>query len=270
MRLSKVALIDADILAYQAAVVAEQAFDWGDGMWTLHAFEPDAIRAFDEMVNRIIEKVDADDCYMMFSDKENWRTEILPTYKQNRSGVRKPMLLRFLREVAYEKYQCVSIPTLEGDDVLGMWLTQPSKLEPVRDLVLCSIDKDFKTIPGKHYNFKKDEFFEVSEHEADKWHMIQTLTGDATDGYQGCPGVGPVGAEKILQKALDEGTPWANPAQLRELYWQHVVKAFDKAGFGEEEALTQARVARILRYEDYDHINKKVILWTPTCTNSLA
>ena len=266
----RVALIDADILAYQAAVVSEQSFDWGDGMWTLHAFEPDAIAAFNTILNTIVEKTKADDFYLMFSDRDNWRKDVLPTYKSNRSGVRKPMLLRFLKEIAEENYKCVTMPGLEGDDVLGIWMTQPSKLEPVRELILCSIDKDFKTIPGKHYNFKADEFFEISEHEADKWHMVQTLTGDTTDGYAGCPGCGPKTAEKILQAALDEGTPWANPQQLREIYWKHVVKAYDKAGFGEEEALVQARVARICRHSDYDHVNKKVILWTPTCTNSLV
>jgi 5'-3' exonuclease len=263
MRPTKVALIDADILAYQAAVVSEQAYNWGDGLWTLHAFESDALAAFESMLHNILEKVGAKEFYLFFSDKENWRKDVLPTYKSNRSGVRKPMLLSFLRAVAEEQYRCISMPGLEGDDVLGIWMTQPSKLEPVRELILCSIDKDFKTIPGKHYNFKKDEFFEISEHEADKWHMIQTLTGDTTDGYAGCPGCGPKGAEKVIQKALDEGTPWANRKQLNEIYWKHVVAAYDKAGFGEEEALVQARVARILRHEDYDYINKKVILWTP-------
>jgi 5'-3' exonuclease len=264
MRPTKVALIDADILVYQAAVVCEQAHDWGDGMWTLHVFETDAIKAFTEILNKILEKTKADDFYLMFSDRENWRKEVLPSYKSNRSGVRRPMLLSFLREVAEERYKCVSMPGLEGDDVLGIWMTQPSKMAPIRELILCSIDKDFKTIPGKHYNFKADEFFEITEHQADYWHMNQTLTGDTTDGYAGCPGCGPKTADKILQAALNEGTPWANPAQLREIYWKHVVKAFDKAGFGEEEALVQARVARICRAEDYDQLNKKVILWNPS------
>jgi DNA polymerase-1 len=266
----RVALIDADILAYQAAVISENSFDWGDGMWTLHAFEPEAIAAFDSMVANIKEKTKATDVLLVFSDKENWRKDVLPTYKGNRAEVRKPMLLRFLREIAYEKYQCLSLPTFEGDDVLGIWATMPSKMEPIREFVICTIDKDMKSIPGKHYNFKKDEHFEVTQHEADYYHMLQTLTGDTTDGYSGCPGVGPVAAGKILQKAMEEGTPWANPAQLREIYWKHVVKAYDKAGFGEEEALVQARVARICRAEDYDQLTKKVILWTPTCTSSLT
>ena len=259
----RTALIDADILAYQAAVVSEQAYDWGEGLWTLHAFEQDAIKAFESSLSSLCEKVEAEKALLVFSDKKNWRKDVLPSYKSNRSSTRKPMLLTFLREHAFENHECVSKPDLEGDDVIGIYATFKSKLEPVREFIICSLDKDFKTIPGKHYNFGRDEFFEVTEHTADYWHMMQTLTGDATDGYVGVPGCGPKTAEKILQKALDEGTPWANPKQLREIYWKHVIAAYDKAGFGEEEALVQARVARILRAEDYDDIQKKVILWTP-------
>ena len=263
------AIIDADILAYQAASVSEKPTDWGDGLWTLHAFEEEAALAFETSLNRVLEKVGATSFILAFSDSGNWRKDVLPTYKSNRSGTRKPMLLKFLREYA-KKYQCLSVPGLEGDDIMGIWSTTSSKPAPVREFILCTTDKDLKTIPGKHYNFGKDEFFEITEHQADFYHMMQTLTGDSTDGYSGCPGCGPVGAKKIMQAALDEGTPWANPQQLREIYWKHVVKAFNKAGFGEEEALVQARVARILRAKDYDSITKKVILWTPTSTPSLV
>lgn len=260
----RIALIDADILAYQAAAVSEQPINWDQEMWTLHAFESDAIRAFETPLSTLIEKVEATQYLLAFSDKDNWRKQVLPTYKSNRTGVRKPLLLKFLREYAQAKHQCISMPTLEGDDVIGIYATTKSKLDPVREFIICSLDKDFRTIPGKHYNFGRDEFFEVSEHEADKAHMLQTLTGDSTDGYAGCPGCGPKTAEKILQAALEEGTPWADSQQLREIYWKHVVAAYAKAGFGEEEALTRARVARILRAQDYDDIQKKVILWTPT------
>lgn len=264
----RTALIDADILAYQAAVVSEQAFDWGDGMWTLHVFETDAIAAFETILKGILEKTKADNFFLAFSDRNNWRKDVLPTYKGNRKDVRKPMLLTFLQQYAREKYQVISLPGLEGDDVLGIWATTKGKLDPVREFIICTTDKDLKTIPGKHYNFGKDEFFEITEHQADFYHMLQTLTGDTADGYKGCPGCGAVTAQRIMQAALDSGTPWANPEQLREIYWQHVVKAYDKAGFGEEEALVQARVARILRVEDYDTETMKVKLWTPSAASS--
>jgi 5'-3' exonuclease len=255
------ALIDADILIYQAAAVSEQAVDWEDGLWTLHVFEQDAIRAFETSLQSLLEKVEAKDYLLAFSDSNNWRKSVLPTYKANRSGVRKPMLLKFLKEYCYENHRFIQIPEMEGDDILGVYATMKDPHRP--DYVICSIDKDLKTIPGKHFNFGRNEFFEINEHKADFWHMVQTLTGDSTDGYAGCPGIGPVTAEKILKKALDEGTPWANPQQLREIYWKHVVAAYEKAGLGEEEALVQARVARILRSEDFDDITKKVILWNP-------
>ena len=260
----RTALIDADILAYQAAVTAEQATDWGDGLWTLHAFEEEAIGSFDSLLSTLLVKVGATKFFLAFSDSTNWRKDILPTYKSNRSGTRKPMLLKALREYALKTYPCLTKPSLEGDDVIGIWATTKNKIGLAEDFIICSLDKDFRTIPGSHYNFGKDEFFEVSEHEADKAHMLQALTGDATDGYSGCPGVGPKTAEKILQAALDEGTPWADQKQLKAIYWKHIVKAYEKAGFGEEEALTQARVARILRATDYDDIQKRITLWTPT------
>ena len=262
MRPIKVALIDADILAYQSSIVSEQAYDWGDGLWTLHAFEEEAIHSFNSLLNSIIEKVEAEEFFLAFSDKDNWRKGVLPTYKSNRAGVRKPMLLKFIREYAYAQYRCISKPELEGDDVLGIWATSPDMTETA-DYVICSIDKDLKTIPGKHYNFQKNEFYTISEAEADYWHMSQALTGDTTDGYSGCPGVGPKGAEKVLQAAQAEMEPFVRPKQARAILWGHVVKAYAKAGLGEEEALVQARVSRILRASDYNDIQKQVILWSP-------
>ena len=253
------ALVDADILAYQAAAASEQPIQWDDGLWTLHAFEGEAERRFDEMLDNITKAVEADKVILALSDSENWRKAVLPTYKSNRAATRKPLLLKHLKDRALDKYEAFLRPTLEGDDCLGILGT----MKKTGDSIICSLDKDFKTIPGRHYNFGRKEFFDVTLQQADYWHMVQTLTGDTTDGYTGCPSIGSKTAEKILQAALDEGTTEATPQQLREIYWQHVVKAYAKAGLSEEEALTQARVARICRSSDYDFKTKQVILWSP-------
>jgi DNA polymerase-1 len=240
----RVALIDADVVAFQSAVVNEKAIDWGEGVWTQHAHEEDVIRSFRASVNSIQEAVGADKVILAFSDKTNWRKDVLPSYKANRANTRQPMLRKFITEWAKENYESFTRDTLEGDDVLGILATRKSQDE----MIICTIDKDMKTIPGQHYNFGKKEVFEVTEEEADYWHLYQTLVGDATDNYAGCPGVGPVAAKKVLDK---------DPS------WAGVVKAFDKAGLGEEEALTQARVARICRASDYDFKTKQVKLWSP-------
>jgi DNA polymerase-1 len=155
-------------------------------------------------------------------------------------GVRKPILLAHLKSYAEKNYVVYVEDNLEGDDLLGLY-SNPNT-------IICSIDKDLKTIPGKHYNFGKDEFYDVSEEEADYNHLFQTLTGDATDGYPGCPGCGPKTAEKILAKSCG---------------WEAVQTAYNKQGLSEEEALTQARVARILRPGEFDFDTNTVKLWSP-------
>lgn len=54
------ALVDADILAYQAAAASEQPIQWDDDLWTLHAFEGEGERRFDEMLDNITKAVEAD------------------------------------------------------------------------------------------------------------------------------------------------------------------------------------------------------------------
>lgn len=255
----RIALIDADVTAFASAVVAEKPIDWGDGIWTLHADEDEGRRVFAQSVERIQEKTEADKVILTFSDKANWRKGVLPTYKSNRADTRPPIIRRALTEWAMEEYECFVRPTLEGDDVLGILATKDNP--EGHQYIICTIDKDLKTIPGLHYNTKHDKLFEVTVEEADRFHMKQALMGDATDGYSGCPGVGPVAADRILDKALGADESWQKtPVQAM---WEAVVHAYAKAGLGEEEALTQARVARICRAEDYDFKRKQVKLWTP-------
>ena len=82
--------------------------------------------------------------------------------------------------------------------------------------------------------------------------MYQTLIGDRVDGYEGCKGIGDVTARKILgeigEKSLEE-------------MWDLVKKTFEEKGFTEADALRNARMARILRVEDYDFKKKEVKLW---------
>lgn len=260
--MTTIALFDGDIFAYEAAAAAEEPINWGDDLWTLHAYETPAKEALKDRIRTLQEAVGADEVIVALSDKDNFRKRILPTYKANRANTRKPMLLNPLKDYLRENYKVFERPSLEGDDVLGILSTWKNLKG---DKIIVSKDKDFRCIPGKVFyaNRPEEGVLEISEHEADKFHMLQTLTGDTTDGYKGCPGCGPVKAGAIIQAALDEGTPWANPTELRALYWKHVVAAYTRVGLSEEEALVQARCARILRASDYDFKKKEPRLWTP-------
>ena len=237
-------LIDGDILAYKACASAETAVDWGDGLWTLHVWE-DEVKANvkDELAN-IQRLTGIDDYFITISSKRNFRKLIVDeTYKSNRANTRKPMLLPTVREWLLSEYKALMWDKLEADDVMGILATRNP------EYVIVSEDKDMKTIPCQLYNHKTQRIDIITQDEADYNFMIQTLTGDTTDGYGGCPKVGPKTAEKIL--ATDE------PRTI-EWMWEQVVKAYKKAGFGEEYAIKQAWLARILRNEDYDG---GVILW---------
>ncbi len=249
------AILDADVLVYEAAVAAEEEFKWDDHLYTYVGDMDEAQRIFCESIQRIMDELGADDYRLPLTDLDaNWRLDILSTYKGNRKGIRRPLLRRALAEWVMNTYTTKAFlrPRLEGDDVAGILLTNPVLI--TGDRVLVSIDKDMKTIPGEHYNPRTGKRLSISQNEADYWLMYQTLTGDVTDGYAGCPGCGPVTAEKKLLAVRDQGLP---------AMWAAVVKLFAKAKLTEADALVQARVARILRHGDYDYKERKPILWTP-------
>lgn len=271
--------IDSDILIYKAAMLAETYTDWNDGTWTLEADMADAIDGFARQVEDIKEALDfvegVDTIHHYLSDHDRsrlYRKELLPTYKANRNSTRRPMLLVPLWEYVNTELDGRFIPGLEGDDMLGASQTE--------DSICVSIDKDMLTIPGLHLNMGKPELgvFRQSEYDADLFFYQQVLAGDATDNYSGCPGIGMKTAAKILEdephivvetrdyfvtgkRAGEEKITWSKQTGYYSV-WETILSYYEKAGLTPEDALVQARMARILRPHELDKDNK-AILWTP-------
>lgn len=263
----RVLLVDGDVLAYAGASSAEKEFEWEPGEWTTHASMDDATTNVMDKLEQYQRDLDTTVVKIALTDSVNFRKSVLHTYKSNRAATRKPIILKAVRQWMIESLGAVIVPTLEGDDVMGIWLTHPGLKG---EKIIVSIDKDMQTIPGLVYCPGKDsEPRIITEAMADRYHMLQTLTGDTTDGYSGCPGTGKVGAAAILDNPTrlirTEGktgkVTWreGEPCSV----WQAVLDRFAKAGFGPEEALVQARVARICRASDYDSKLKQVKLWSP-------
>lgn len=260
--MSRVLLLDADVIAYEAAASREVATNWGDGYWTWHCDENEVREAVKSKIDQIMGQLDGDSYKLCLTDSEgNFRKSILPTYKGNRAAVKKPLVLKAIKEWMIEELGAYFRPGLEGDDCMGILATARSK-ERDEERIIVSPDKDMKTIPGLVCrNPSTREIVHVSEDEADYWHLYQTLTGDTTDGYSGCPGIGPKKAEAIL-KTMPDGP--VDPDMSRvDWLWFLVTTAYEKAGLGEDDALVQARVARILRASDYDFKKKEPKLWLP-------
>ena len=133
---------------------------------------------------------------------------------------------------------------LEADDSLGIDATR----YPSTDNIIVSPDKDLRQIPGVLWDLTND-VEEITKEQGDDWHLIQTMAGDPTDGYSGCPGIGVKRATELLDK--------------NENKWEAVCKAFRDRGLSDDDALLNARLAKILRQEDYDLTNSQPILWNP-------
>jgi len=232
-------LVDGDIVAYKAATVAETPIDWGDGLWTLHAQEQDVIVNMVSFMDQITEASGCNKVITCLSGDKLYRKDVAPYYKANRKGTRKPMLLNFAKKYLADNYNGKVEDKLEADDLLGILGSADNTT------VIWSADKDLLTIPA--YHLIDGRVVEIDKEEADYHFYVQSLTGDSTDNYKGCPTVGAVKAERILNQ--------------HGASWETVVSTFEKHGLSEEVAVENARLARILRDGEYDFKTKEVKLW---------
>ena len=244
---SRVAIIDADILLYKACRLAEEEVDWGDDQWVLWSDLNVVKHIFDTQVDTIVDEMGADRTILCFSDKENYRKKINPEYKANRRGGRKPLCFKQALQYCKDTYPHRVFESLEADDVIGIIATTENENE----YVVVSEDKDLLTVPGIHWDLAEKRIFTISEEDADYNFFLQTLVGDSTDNYKGCPKIGKVTAERILSTAKKE----------KKDLWKTVLLEFKNAGMTKKDAVINARMARILRSHEYNLNTGKIELW---------
>ena len=240
-------LIDADITLFQSCSAAEDEIDWGDDVWSLAVDLKEAKRLVAKAIDELKVRFETDDVTLCLSDPAgNFRKKLNPDYKSNRKKSRKPVGYAALRQWLEEEYTTEQRPNLEADDVIGIMATLPKNKDA--NVVVISDDKDLKTIPCKLFRPRSEELTLITPDIALYQFFYQTLVGDSTDGYKGCPSIGDVKARKIL----DEDCSWAA-----------VVSAFEKQGLTQDDALMQARMARILHYSDWNKDKQEVAPWAP-------
>lgn len=241
------ALIDTEVYLYRAAAACEFEAEWDTDDWTYLCRHGDAQAQFQEAISEIRDTLPDHRPVLVFSDRVSFRYGVWPHYKANRKKYRKPAgyrhLIEWVSKVAPARgWEVVRLPDIEGDDVLGVLYEEGD--------VIVSIDKDMLTLPGLH--LRDGEILEVSRLEADRSFYGQVLTGDTSDNYPGCPGYGPVTAQKALSGCSSEVE-----------MWQAVLQAYGKKDLSEAYAITQARCARILRAGEYDLKTSTPLLWSP-------
>lgn len=261
------ALLDADSILYAVALSSEVVSRGSSDAGEDEIFQvKDGRECYREVVSRLealVQEVGASDALICLTPPGKcYRYQLLESYKANRATFRRPSILLSLQALVAERkpFQTLAVRGLEADDICGISSTSLQQ-HGMREPVIVSIDKDMLQIPGLNYSWMSaarmgtvGEVHEVSGFDGDRMHLYQTLVGDVVDNYTGCPGIGPKKADKLLNECVDT---------QGELDWRWVVEAFKKKGLSESYALTQARVARILRNTDWDPKHKEVTLWTP-------
>ena len=234
-------LIDADFIVYKCCAAAESEIDFGDDVIVVTSSFKEAYSCVKRELKKIADKFGSfDDLILFFSDSKNFRKNIEKSYKGHRNR-KKPCGYRRVINKLTKEFEVIRMPQLEADDSMGIYSTKNL------GNIIVSPDKDMRQIPGMLYNFEESTL--IKPEDGAKWHLIQTMAGDNTDGYSGVPGIG---VKRAVAMFEDKGYSWKT-----------VVEAFKEKDLSEEIALMNARLARILTTEDYDDEKGEPILWNP-------
>ena len=237
-------LIDADYIVYKCCAATETEVDFGEDLIVVTSRFSEAYEYVERELYNIANDLGCfDDSILFFSDSINFRKSLDPAYKGHRNR-KKPCGYKRVINKLKEEYNVVVMPTLEADDALGIYATNLPGQH-----IICSPDKDMRQIPGQLFDLTQG-VVEITPEEGRRWHLIQTMAGDQTDGYAGVPGIGIKRAAALLDEHGET--------------WKTVVDAFAEKGLDESVALLNARLAKILQCDDYDFSTKQVRPWLPT------
>ena len=242
-------LIDADFTVYKCCAAAESEIDFGDDVIIVTSKFSEAYACVMREIKKIQRHFGSfDDIILFFSSPDNFRKKIQADYKGHRNR-KKPCAYKRVINKLKTEFEVITMPTLEADDAMGIYATKyPGN-------IIISPDKDMKQIPGMLYNFEESTL--INPEDGAKWHLVQSAAGDNTDGYAGIPGIG---IKRATQMFEEKG--WS---------WKTLLDAFKEKGLSEKVALTNARLAKILTTDDYDHEKGEPVLWNPQadyCINS--
>jgi 5'-3' exonuclease len=183
-----VILIDGDIVAYRCAFKCNDESE-KTACYTTGSFLSD-------MISHLYTLIDGEPDYKVYlTGKGNFRHDIAVTepYKGNRKEKEKPVHLEAIRQYLIKDWNSVVSEGEEADDLIAIDATA------IPDSIIVSLDKDFNQVPGKHYNFNKQDLYNVSEDEGLLFFYRQIIMGDKADNIVGVHGIGEKKSQKLLE-----------------------------------------------------------------------
>jgi 5'-3' exonuclease len=225
------AIIDGDVLAYQACKtrwgnsVHQQGSDIRvipvdpDGNKIIPEFSreedteyrQECWRNFNQDLDRLLNKLYCTDYIMAVKGQGDFRKILYPEYKMNRHKPDAPHrylndFVPSIRKLAIFENLAIAANDCEADDLIRIWAEEARAYN--QEYIVCSIDKDLRCIPGRHYVMhydpSKQRILNITEDAAKRFYYEQLLKGDPTDNIPGVPRVGEVKAAKLLAECETE------------------------------------------------------------------
>ncbi len=205
----------------------------------------------DEIAVALLGKVKIKGIEAILSDpKSNFRYDIYPEYKANRTESDRGDLFRRLKKWACKKYRWEK--GFEADDVVSYLVSE-------HGYVGATFDKDMlRGVAGTWFDTYHTRRYaiETTEDDARRFNLIQVIMGDSVDNIKALPkkagdpmipcDIEKLGlskqpfkmTEKLAGEALDEHG-WD---------WDGVIKVFEQQGYGEKEAVLNLQLTSMEQY----------------------
>jgi hypothetical protein len=183
----------------------------------------DEDRIIDEYISTILLNTNCTSIQLYLSGEDNFRYKMatLLPYKGNRVGGNKPFYLEIIKDKLRDR-GATSISFLEADDMMS------SNIKSFEETVICSTDKDLRTVPSWNYNIST-KVFQLIDEDTGRYNFYkQLLIGDSVDNIPSPWKLGEVTATKILNEVFGKSD---------KDYYQHIIphyltflKSKDKEG----------------------------------------
>ena len=212
-------LVDADSLIFASCYRKRETPD--DELYYTNI--EDSRAKFDEqfmsIVNHLEEKYPIDKILTFSGSKGNFRKLITPKYKANRKKQELPPLLDEMHQFVKDHYDSIWGYGVETDDMVARYWKQISDDIGRDEVMIVSIDKDYKQFPCLMYNYhyKHKEILDITEEEAMYNFYEQCIVGDTADNVNYFKGKGKKFAEKHFK---DCTTKYQYTRKLYELFKQ--------------------------------------------------
>ena len=212
-------LIDADSLIFASCYRKRENPD--DELYYTEI--EDSRAKFDEqfmsIVNHLEDKYPIDKVLTFSGSKGNFRKLITKKYKANRKKQELPPLLDEMHQFVKDHYDSIWGYGVETDDMVARYWKQISDDIGRDEVMIVSIDKDYKQFPCLMYNYhyKHKEILDISEEEAMYNFYSQMIEGDTADNVNYFKGKGKKFAQKHFK---DCTTKYQYTRKLFELFKQ--------------------------------------------------